>query len=86
MAEDRDDIEQGDPGGDTRARELREAFTDDDAGWGKIREARQTDIKAGTGEGAVRAALPEGIPYRLACGGDGVVFFLFAVAESVEDQ
>ena len=47
---------------------------------------RQTDIKAGTGEGAVRAALPEGIPYRLACGGDGVVFFLFAVAESVEDQ
>lgn len=46
MAEDRDDIEQGDPGGDTRARELREAFTDDDAGWDKIREARQTDIKA----------------------------------------
>ncbi len=43
MAEDQDPQDQG---GDADAKALREAFTDDDARWDDIREARQQDIKA----------------------------------------
>ena len=48
MADDRDadDRDPSDTGGDTQAKELREAFVEDDARWDDIRKARQTDITA----------------------------------------